>query len=80
MYLLGLGIVLVLLKYMEVGPPALWTWWWVLAPFALGGVWWGWADATGYTKRRAMEKMDARKQMRIDKQKDALGLRPRKPR
>ena len=80
MYLLGLGIVLVLLKYLEIGPPALWSWWWVLSPFALAAVWWAWADATGYTKRRAMEKMDVRKQARIDRQKDALGLRPRKPR
>ena len=80
MCLLGLGIVLVLLKYLEIGPPALWSWWWVLSPFALAAAWWAWADATGYTKRRAMEKMDARKQARIDRQKDALGLRPRKPR
>ncbi len=80
MYLLGLGIVLVLLKYLEIGPPALWSWWWVLSPFALAAAWWAWADASGYTKRRAMEKMDARKQARIDRQKDALGLRPRKPR
>ena len=80
MYLLGLGIVLVLLKYLEIGPPALWSWWWVLSTFALAAAWWAWADASGYTKRRAMEKMDARKQARIDRQKDALGLRPRKPR
>ena len=80
MYLLGLGIVLVLLKYLEIGPPALWSGWWVLSPFALAAAWWAWADASGYTKRRAMEKMDARKQARIDRQKDALGLRPRKPR
>lgn len=80
MCLLGLGIVLVLLKYLEIGPPALWSWWWVLSPFALAAAWWAWADASGYTKRRAMEKMDARKQARIDRQKDALGLRPRKPR
>lgn len=80
MYLLGLGIVLVLFKYLEIGPTALWPWWWVLAPFAMAAAWWAWADASGYTKRRAMEKMDQRKQARIDKQKDALGLRPRKPR
>ena len=80
MYLLGLGIVLVLLKYLEIGPPALWSWWWVLSPFALAAAWWAWADASGYTKRRAMEKIDQRRQARIDKSKDALGLRPRKPR
>lgn len=80
MYMLGVGIVLVLLKYLEIGPVAIWSWWWVLVPFALASLWWAWADATGYTKRRAMEKMDQRKKDRIDKQKDALGMRPRKPR
>ena len=80
MYMLGLGIILVLLKTLQFGPPAQWPWWWVLAPFALAAAWWAWADATGYTKRRAMAKMDARKQARIDRQKDALGVRPRKPR
>ena len=80
MYMLVLGIVLVLLKYAEVGPVAAWSWWWILAPFALAVLWWAWADATGYTKRRAMEKMDQRKKDRIDKSKEALGMRPRKPR
>ena len=29
MYLLGLGLVLALLKYLEIGPVAAWSWWWV---------------------------------------------------
>ena len=73
MYLLGLGILLVLLKYFEIGPVAAWTWWWVLSPFALTVVWWAWADASGYTKRKAMEKMDKRKADRIERHKTALG-------
>ena len=32
------------------------------------------------TKRKAMEKMDQRKQDRINKHKEALGIQPRKPR
>ena len=80
MYMLVLGIFLVVLKYAEVSPVAAWSWWWTLVPFALAALWWAWADASGYTKRRAMEKMDQRKKDRIDKNKDALGIRPRKPR
>ena len=80
MYMLVLGIVLVSLKYAEMGPVATWSWWWTLAPFALAALWWAWADATGYTKRRAIEKMDLRKKNRVDKHKEALGIRPRKPR
>lgn len=80
MYMLGLGIILVLLKYLEIGPVAAWSWWAVLVPFGLTLLWWAWADSTGYTKRKAMEKMEQRKQDRIDKNKEAMGMRPRKPR
>ena len=80
MYMLVLGIALSLLKYLDVAPVAQWSWWWVLSPFAVTILWWAWADSTGYTKRKAMEKMDQRKKDRLDKQKQALGMQPRKPR
>ena len=32
MYLLGLSLVLLALKYFEIGPVAAWSWWWVLSP------------------------------------------------
>jgi len=75
MYLLGLGIVLLLMKYLEYGPVAGWSWWIVLAPFALAAAWWAWADFSGYTKRKAMEKMDQKKRDRVDKQREKLGLK-----
>ena len=74
MYLLGIGIVLILLKYLEIDPVAAWSWLWALAPFGLAVAWWSWADATGYTKRKAMDRMDKRKQERLDKNREALGL------
>lgn len=80
MYLLILGIALSLLKYLEINPVAQWSWWWVLSPYALTAAWWAWADATGYTKGKAMERIERRKKDRLEKQKDALGMRPRKPR
>ena len=80
MTMLVLGIALSLLKYLDIAPVAQWSWWWVLTPFALTILWWAWADSTGYTKRKAMEKMDQRKKDRLDKQKQALGMQPRKPR
>ena len=72
MYLLGLGLVLLLLKYAEVGPVALWSWWWVLTPFALAVAWWAWADSSGYTKRKAMEREDKRRDDRRERTKNAL--------
>lgn len=80
MYALLLGVLLMLLKYLEIVPVASWSWWWVLSPFAVAAVWWAWADATGYTKRKAMEQMEQRKRDRINKQKDALGMGPRRSR
>ena len=72
MYTLVLGILLILLKYLEVSPVVNWTWWWVLSPLAVTAAWWAWADAWGYTNRKAMQKMDQRKQDRIDRQKQAM--------
>ncbi len=74
MYLLGIGIVLMLLKYLEIGAVATWDWMWVLSPFALAAIWWVWADASGYTKRNAMQRMDKKRLARINRQKEALGL------
>ncbi len=77
MYFLGLGIVLLLLKWQEIGLVAEWSWWTVLAPFALAVVWWTWADWSGYTKRKAMERDDQRKQNRINRHLEAIGQKPR---
>ena len=77
MYFLGLGIGLLLLKWQEIGPVAEWSWWTVLAPFALAVVWWTWADWSGYTKRKAMERDDQRKQDRINRHLEAIGQKPR---
>ena len=78
MLFLGLGIVLLLLKYLEIGPVAAWDWWWVLSPFALAVVWWAWADWSGYTKKKAVQRENERKQARIDKQREQLGLGTKK--
>ncbi len=75
MYFLGLGVVLLLMKYQEIGPVATWNWWVVLAPFALAFAWWSWADWSGYTKRKAVEKENLKRQARIDKNKEQLGLK-----
>ena len=74
MYFLIIGIAMMLMKYLEIGPVATLSWWLVLSPFALAVAWWAWADKSGYTKRVEMDKMAKRKQNRIDKQRDALGM------
>jgi small Trp-rich protein len=74
MFFLLIGIAALTLKYLEIGPVATLSWWIVLSPFALATAWWWWADASGYTKRKEVDKMDKRKQDRIDKQREAMGM------
>ena len=78
MYFLGLGLVFLVLKYLALGPVAAWDWWIVLLPFGLAVAWWAWADSTGYTKKKVMERENARKQARIARTRDALGMPPDK--
>ena len=78
MYFLGLGLVLLALKYLGMGPVAGWEWWVVLLPFGLAVVWWAWADQSGYTKKKVMEREDLRRQKRIEHTRDALGMLPGK--
>jgi small Trp-rich protein len=81
MYFLGIGLILLAMRYLEIGPVANWSWWVVFVPFGLAVAWWAFADATGYTKRKAMEREDARKRARMDKNKLAIGtILPRKKR
>jgi len=73
MYLLGLGLVFLALKYLAIGPVAAWSWYVVLLPFGLAVAWWAWADATGYTRRKAMERDEKRRLARIEKHRVAIG-------
>ena len=78
MYLLLIGLLGLVLKYLEIGPVAALSWWVLLIPFALAVAWWAWADSTGYTKKKEMDKMDLRKKERIEKQRVAMGMLPKK--
>jgi small Trp-rich protein len=80
MALLIVGIVLLALKLGEIGPVAEWSWWTILAPFGLAVVWWGLADSMGLTQRRAMDKMEAKKVERRNRNLEALGLAPKNKR
>lgn len=80
MYFLGLGLVFLLMKYLAVNPVAAWDWWLVLLPFVLAVLWWTWADWSGYTKKKAMARDRARRQARLDKNRESLGTLDKKKR
>ncbi len=69
-----IGLLLIGLKLADVAPVAAWAWWWVLAPFALAAAWWAYADGSGLTKRREMDKLEDKKKERRQKAMDALGI------
>lgn len=79
MWFVAIGVVMALMQFFGIGPLASWTWAndWVmlLLPFALAVAWWTWSDATGYTRRKAMERDDERRDARRQKAIDALGLK-----
>lgn len=74
MAFLIIGILLLIMKFLEVGPVANWGWVWVLLPFGLAAAWWAFADSTGITQKRAIRKMEERKVARRERDMKALGL------
>ena len=74
MWFVGIGVLLVFLKVADFGPPAAWSWWVVVSPFFAAVAWWAYADSTGLTKRREMDKLENRKLERRRKNLEALGI------
>jgi small Trp-rich protein len=74
MWFIVAGVMLVVLKLADLGAVAAWSWWVVLAPFASALVWWTYADASGFTKRREMDKLEEKKKERRRRAMDALGI------
>ena len=80
MWFVLIGVAMVVLNVAGIGPLGEWTWtwggkaWFILVPFVLAVAWWGWSDASGRTQRKAMEKVDAKREARRQKALDALGM------
>ncbi len=73
MWFVAIGVLTLLLKLLGVAPVADWSWLLVLAPFAAAVAWWAWADSSGLTQRKAMQRMEDRKAARREKNIVALG-------
>ena len=78
MWLVVVGVLMLLLKLAAIAPVANWSWWVVLAPFAVAAVWWQFADSVGITQRAAAKRQERRVARRREERLDALGLRPGK--
>lgn len=78
MPMLIIGVLLLLLRAAEIGPFADLSWWWVALPFAGAVAWWQFADSSGLTRKREMDKLEKRKEDRRDKAMEALGMNTRR--
>ena len=80
MWLVLLGVLQILLNWLEIGPFANWTWdvsgdlWLFLWPFFLAIIWWAWADGSGYNSRKEMEALDEVREERRLKNLENLGM------
>lgn len=73
-----IGVLFIALKLAELGPFAQISWWWLLLPCAGAVLWWQFSDSTGLTQKRAIEKMEAKKAARRERDMEALGLNTRR--
>lgn len=80
MYLLVLALLLTGLKFYEIGPFANLGWLWILAVYGATALWWIWSDWSGFTARKAQERMDDVKKARLERQRAQLGFGARKKR
>jgi small Trp-rich protein len=74
MWFVLLGVLMVVMKLADFGVVASWSWWAVAVPFGLAALWWAYADSSGLTKRREMDKLEDKKLERRRKALDALGV------
>lgn len=74
MVFIVLGVLLVALKLADIGFAVEWSWWAVLSPFGLAALWWAFADSSGLTKKREMDKIEDKKAARRRKNMEALGI------
>jgi small Trp-rich protein len=68
MLLIILIVVLAILKYLEVGPLANLSWWWIAGLFLVAFIWFEFVERMlGLDKRKAHEQLDKARQERINR-------------
>jgi small Trp-rich protein len=68
MWMLWVGLVLLVLKLLDVGPIGTLSWWWVVLPFVAALIWFELFERRlGLDKKKAFDELDRAKQTRIKK-------------
>lgn len=78
MWFVGIGVLMLVMHFGGIGPVGQWVWadkWWViLSPFPMAIIWWAFVDSTGWTQKKAMDKVDAMREARRQQHLVNLGL------
>lgn len=79
MWLIWLGVVLIVLKLLEISVFATLSWWWITVPFALAFLWFELVERRlGMDKKKAFDEIDKIKKLRIQRALDANKARRRR--
>ena len=79
MWLIWLGVVLIVLKLLEISVFATLSWWWITVPFALAFAWFELVERRlGMDKKKAFDEIDKIKKLRIQRALDANKARRRR--
>lgn len=71
MWMLWLGVILVILKLLEIGPIADLSWWWVVLPLIGALIWFeAFEKRLGLDKKAAFDELDRAKKERLKKAMD----------
>ncbi len=78
MVLVWAGVLLVLMRFLELGPVAEWSWWWVLSPLAAAMIWFEMLEKPLGRDRRQLEgvEFEERRKKRVAQQFQEL-MNPR---
>ncbi|MBN8504047.1 MAG: TIGR04438 family Trp-rich protein [Burkholderiales bacterium] len=68
-----IAVAYIVLKLLDVGFVSALSWHWAWLPVGCALLWWELADKFGYTQKRAMDKMEARKEARRQRSLEAMG-------
>lgn len=72
MWLIWLGVVLIVLKLLELGPFAAMSWWWIVLVGAIAFVWFEFIERRlGLDKKKAFDEIDKVKKLRIQRALEA---------
>lgn len=78
MWFVVIGVIVLVLNFAGIGPVGAMdfkeNWWILLSPFAMAIAWWAWSDSTGHTQRKAMAKIDAKREVRRQRLMAGLGM------